>query len=489
MTARHAPALALLVLSAACVSPIVAPLRYEPVSPAPEEPFRAAPPDASPVAPNVPLAFRVTTLANGLRVVLVERHGLPIVATRIVVARGFADARAPLDTYGILHRLLEEGTARRSAEELAAAYARLGAPHRVFCEDDGVTVGTVVDAADLDEAVGLLAETVLTPRLGPNDVTDARRAWLRDFTVAANYAGRIVSRNVYTSLYGRAHPYGFARPPQSHTDGLTPEDFAALHARLFHPAHTTLIVVGDAMPAAVDAVAARWLGGWAPPEPAMERRPMPEPLPGPRVVLVVRRVESQVNASIAARGPAANEEDLPAMDVLAHVLGDVSSRLRGEVRVASGAAYIFGSRLHVERAASTLTVSGAFDAQKVVPALRTILDTLAETRARGVREPDFERARTTLLAEWRAQFSTADGLAAALDQAITRGLSLEAFAAYPDRVQAVTRADVQRVARRYLGDEALHIVVSGSDEVLRPLAGLGLGAPVRRDLWAEAEGP
>jgi zinc protease len=106
-----------------------------------------------------------------------------------------------------------------------------------------------------------------------------------------------------------------------------------------------------------------------------------------------------------------------------------------------------------------------------------------------VREPDFERARTTLLAEWRAQFSTADGLAAALDQAITRGLSLEAFAAYPDRVQAVTRADVQRVARRYLGDEALHIVVSGSDEVLRPLAGLGLGAPVRRDLWAEAEGP
>jgi len=494
MTAGRPPALALalalLSTIAGCVSPIVAPLRYEPVAPAPEEPFRAVPPDASPVPPRVPLLLRMTTLPNGLRVVLVERHGLPIISVRIVVARGSADTGAPGDTYAILERILQGGgTAQRSAAELSAAYAHLGAPHRVACGYDGVFVATVVGAEDLDQAVGLLAETATGPRLAGRDVADARRSWLHDFTVGANGAGSILSRNVDAALHGSLHPYGFARPQAPHTERVQPGDLAALHAQLFHPAQATLVVVGDATPAAVDAAAARWLGGWAPPSPSLERPPVPASIPGPRLVLVERRGSSQVHAAVAARGPAATGDDLAAVEVLARVFGGFSSRLRGEVRVESGAAYSFGAGLQRQRGSSTLTVSGALDAGKAVPALRTILDAIAEARTRGVREADFERARTTLLAEWRTRVSTSDGLASLVGEAIAHGASLEAFATYPDRIQAVTREDVGRAAQRYLGEEALHVVVVGPGDLRRSLEGLGLGAPVRHDLWAAPARP
>jgi zinc protease len=107
--------------------PIVAPLRYEPILLAPEEPFRARVPDASPVVPAVSLPWRVTTLANGLHVVHLERHALPIVSVHLVIERGVADVSASIDAYAILEDMLEAGTQDRSQDQLSAAYASLGA--------------------------------------------------------------------------------------------------------------------------------------------------------------------------------------------------------------------------------------------------------------------------------------------------------------------------------------------------------------------------
>ncbi len=134
-------ALALVALAGAATAcaggPMVAPLRYEPLAPLPDEAFRAAPPPASPVLPQAPLAFHRSRLANGLEVVFLERHTVPTLSVQLLGQRGAADVGAPIDAYGILRSALESGTASRSGTELSTAYARLGAPHRAFCGADG----------------------------------------------------------------------------------------------------------------------------------------------------------------------------------------------------------------------------------------------------------------------------------------------------------------------------------------------------------------
>jgi zinc protease len=479
--------LLLATLAAACSPPpIVAPLRYEPVPPAPEEPFRASPPDASPAPPSVPLPFQVKRLPNGLEVALLERHALPIVALQLVSERGFADAAIPLDAVGILQRVMQSGTARRRSQELALAYARIGAPHRAFLDPDGCGLAASSGSADLDTAVGLMAEAVIPPRLDPPAFAGMRAAWLADFASREGDSKGGVHRSVVAVLFGRGHPYGFARPARGHTEALAPHDLAMLHAQLFHPAHTTLIVVGDATPEAVAASATRWLGGWAPQSPPLPRVDVPAAGdPGARLVFIERRGTQQIDAAVVARGPAAASDDLLALQVLARLLGGNSSRLRGEVRVESGAAYRFGAGVASQRGGSFLHVDATLDADKAVPALRSILTAIAEIRAHGAPEPDLERARTSLLAGWRTQIASSEGLASAAATMLSHGLPVAAIEAYPQRLQAVTRDDVIRAARRYLGEGSIHVVVSGAPGVRGALAELGLGEPEQRDGWGD----
>jgi zinc protease len=464
----------------------VAPLRYEPVPPAPEEPFRAVPPDASPAPPSVSLPFQVSTLPNGLKVALLERHSLPVVAVQLVTERGSADSSSPVDAMGILRRVLESGTARRSQRDLALAYSRIGAPHRAFIGGDGCGVAVRIGAADLDAAVELMAEAVVFPRLDPRAFPGIRAAWLADFTNVGGDPKGGVQRNAAALLFGKGHPYGFWRPPPSHTDALRAEDVAALHARLFHPAHTTLIVVGDATAEAVSTAATRWLGGWSPPSPPQPRGEVAPPgMPGARVVFVQRRDSHQVDAAVVARGPSAESDDLLALQVLARLLGGTSSRLRGEVRVESGAAYRFGAGIASLRAGSMLIVEAALDADKAVPALRSILAAIAEARTRGVPEPDFERAKASVLATWRTQIASSEGLASLAAATLFHGLPLSAVEAYPQRLQAVTRDAVLHVAQRYLGEASLHVVVAGAAGVRDDLRALGMGEAERHDGWGE----
>ncbi len=240
-------------------------------------------------------------------------------------------------------------------------------------------------------------------------------------------------------------------------------------------------MVGDATPDAVIAGATRALGTWVSSSPVQPRPKLPEPSPAAaRVVFIERRGSLQADAAVAARGPGATSADVAALEVLSRLLGGFSSRLRGEVRMENGAAYNFGAYVVRHREATTVVVGGALDGNKAIPAIQSMLAAIAEARTRGVREADFERARTNLLAGWRARLATTEGLASLVVDTLAVGLPLESIATYPQRVQAVTSDDVRRVAQRYLADGDLRVVVGGAADVGKALGQLGLGNPERR---------
>jgi zinc protease len=333
--------------------------------------------------------------------------------------------------------------------------------------------------------MGLLAENAMTPRL--SEFARARLEMVRSQNNARYDATAMLFRNVARALFGRAHPYGFVNWGLPHTEAIRAEDIAALHADLFRPAHATLVVVGDATASDVERMAQRWFGSWAP-KPALPRPALPAPAQEPRVIVVERATGGQTEVAIAARGPS-TEKDYLALRLLARLFGGTSSRLRGQVRVEMGAGYAFGGKATVWRSASQLAIYGVFDVAKAPSAVRAMLAAIAEARTRGVRERDLERARTTILAEWRSAALSNQGAAKLAAESIEVGLPLESLAEFPRLMQSITREDVLRVAQRYLAEDSLHVVVVAEKSEHSKFADLGLGPVDARDSWTEPADP
>jgi predicted Zn-dependent peptidase len=441
---------------------LVAPLRYEPDPAAPDERFRATMPSASPVMPAVALPWRERTLDNGLRVVHLERRGAPIVSVRLVVARGHADAAAALDTYSILEELMQTGTAHRTARQLANEYAFAGGVWGTSFGPDSCSIVARGAAARFDDIVALVAETALQPRFSQPALATVRERWIADFASSRTNGELALARNASTLLFGRYHPYGFPVPHEAHARAIRLEDVAALHDRLFQPAHAALVVVGDVSAASVDAAAARQLGAWRAKAPPLARPPVPLPPAEPaRVVLVPLGAQAQVQVTVAAKVPPLSPGQLAALDVLAASLGGLSAPLRNHVRDAEAAAYVFDAETVRMRGAYLFLVGGSIERGKVDATVRAVLGALDLVRRSGIHPQVAADAKAALIARWRARASTNDGLASLVEATLARGGELGEVAAVPKLLDAVTPEDIRGVAGVHLGAENLRVVVVG----------------------------
>lgn len=487
-TARFvsAPILALSLVGCA-ERPIVAPLRYGSTPLAADEPFRARPPTSSATLPEVALAFDITSLPNGLTVVHVPRRGLPSVAIRLVITRGYADVWAPIDTAEILEMILRGGTQTRSAGDLAASYAGLGADHSVSCGPDGCALSADVGAADFDAALSLVAETAILPRFDPLEFSIVRTRWMFDYAGSQHSMRSSLGRNARVLLFGRSHPYGFAPFPSYHTRELTVKDVAALHAQLFRPAYAALVVVGDVTKEAVAASATRWLSGWA----SGAARPWPRPplttpeVSSRRVVIVNQGDVRQSSVWVGVTVPTADPTELAAVAVLLRAVGGLSSALREVVRDASGAAYAFNDEDEPLRGVTLAGFGGELDREKAEDTVKTIVAAIRKARTAGIPAGDVALAQTNLIAEWRERASTIRGLSSLTAEALERGVAPDDLAAWSARLAAVTPAAVNRAAQRYFSDASLRVVAVGDLRWLKHLNDLGLGDYQLRDGFAE----
>ncbi len=467
-------------------SAIVAPLRYEPVAPAEDQAFRASPPEAPAAAAPPELArWFQTTLPNGLRVALLPRHGLPVVAVSLVADRGAADVGAEIDATSLLARVLAASTDTKTTAEVGAAWARLGAACTASVQPDATSLTARLAAVDLEEGIGLIAASAKTGAVAERDLASARTSWLRDFKATGGNPALMAERNLLAAVFGPAHGYGFHKPSEDHTWAINGARIGSLRSELFRPSHATLVVVGDATPEEVTRIAARWLGGWvgAPAAPRPVRQAaLP---PGPRVVVASAGYLAHARGTVAVRLPRIAEDDLAAVDVLARMLGGLSSPLFHEVREDQGAAYAFGASVMRLREATLVSVNALLEPTQAANALARMVAAIRAVRATPPSAEAVELARGSAVGAYRTLLANDAGIAALASSAVARGLPLESVGAYPARLAAVTPADVARVASRYFGDDALHVVVVGDPRVIGDLSGLGLGPAVRRDAFAE----
>jgi len=290
---------------------------------------------------------------------------------------------------------------------------------------------------------------VLNSVFDPAELAREREVVFEEVRLNEDNPRSSLGRQLYKLLY-QGHPYG--RPvlgDAADLRGATQETLRGYYTRHYVPNNMTLVVVGPVEPTEVRAAAIAAFGSR--PAAGYARQPVapPAPLDGVRS-RSVERPERQTQLGLAWLAPPLGHADMAAVDVLGHILGGsrssrLNQALRERARLVSSISGWYGAL----QGAGALGITAQLEGGDQEAVERAIMAEIQRIKVDGATAEELARAITSSEAEREFSRETVEGLALAYGRAETTW-NLEAERGYVDRVRAVTRAQVQEAARRYL---------------------------------------
>ncbi|HVR10502.1 MAG TPA: pitrilysin family protein, partial [Thermoanaerobaculia bacterium] len=419
-------------------------------------------------------------LGNGLRLIAIERHTDPEVSLRLLLPAGaLHEPRAKAGLAGATADLLTQGTAGRTAQQIAYAIDSVGGRLDASSGADFTSVSEAVTADQLDLAIELLADVVLHPSFPPGELERWRRQSLSSLELARANPAYLANVAFQRLVYG-AHPYGSpARGTPESIRGLTRDDVAAFHREHYRPGGAILAVVGDFRPAPALAAIERAFGGWAggatPATPTS--RALELPAHARRQVLVVDKpdaVQTQIRVGQAAL--AYDDPDFFPAEVYGTMLGGGSfARLFQEIRVKRGLAYGAYCRFAKQLVGGSFAVSTSTKTASTVEALRVALEEVARMGAAPPPPAELEEAKAYLNGAFPLEIESAGDVANRVLDALAHGRDRAFLDTYRDRISAVTGADVQRFGRTRIHADRSVVVLVGNAAAFGPELAKQLG--------------
>jgi len=416
---------------------------------------------------DFPDTFR-TTLDNGLRVIVTPMPGRELVAASLALRSGAVDEPEAQGGATVLSaRGLTEGTEVRGAIELTEAAERLGASLHAESGWDATSAGVDVPESRLGPALDLLAEVVRRPSFPEDEIDRLRDERLTDLLQAKADPRRRADEAYIGTIYAPSSPYHRPSGGTSETvAGLTSAELRAVHARAANPRHAALVVAGDVANDAVVGLARSLFGDWSGDAPAGATAIDDTPARDSRQVRVIHRpgaVQSEIR--IGRPAVARHTPDYHALSVMAAILGGLfNSRLNMNLREEKGYTYGASAGFDLRRARGPFTARAAVNTEVTVPAIQEFLKELDRIREAPVSDTELRAARDFLIGVFPLRFETPGPVAGSLAGLFIHDLPDDELERYRAAVEAVSAADVQRVAREHIRPEAAAIVLVGDHE-------------------------
>ncbi|MBL8255991.1 MAG: insulinase family protein [Pseudoxanthomonas mexicana] len=415
------------------------------------------------VPATFPAAER-TTLANGMKLVVARREGVPVVNMTMVLDTGvpvdFASIK--LGTGSLAMGLLDEGTRTRSGEQLVDALANLGATLQSGGGGETSYVSLSALKPTLREALDIYADVIVNPAFAQPDIDRLKGQTRAGIAASKQDPGRMASRISSTLLFGADHPYGRLMG-EADADALTREDVAAFHARWFHSNNATLVVTGDTTLAEirplVEAAFAKWNPG-AVPETLVPTSVGPD---RSVVYLIDKPGTPQTVIRTALVAPVRKDGDAIAREAFNTVLGgSFTSRLNMKLREEKGWAYGAGSGIDGGRGSQVFSARSSVQADKTAESMVEMAKVLADIAGnRPVDADELAVARDDMSLGLTSAWSTSAGVGSYLMDQQVYGLPDDYYAHYAGKVAGITLDAVHREAAGLLGKRPLTWVVVG----------------------------
>lgn len=445
------------------VAATVALATIAPLAPLTAQVDRSTPPKLGP-APELKLPPVVTrTLPNGLRLMVVERHKLPIADFVLVVPTGAtANPANQAGVAGLAADMLTEGTTTRTALQIADQIGFLGIALGAESGWDATTVSLTTPTAQLDSALALFADVSLHPTFPATEWKRIKEERLTSLLQLKDRGPSIANRVFPAVLYGQNNPYGRpASGTEASVGAMTDADVRAFYTAHFLPNQATLIAVGDVTAADLERRIGALFGGWAKGNETTVTVPTPQAAAPTTIYLVDKPGAAQSSFRIGSVGVARSTPDYFPLQVMNTALGgSFTSRLNQELREVKGYTYGAFSGFEMRRAAGPFTAQAEVVSAKSDSALIDFMSELRQIRD-TIPTTELTKTKRYIELELPSAFETTGDIANRLTAVALYGLPLDYFNHYVANIEAVTQGDVQRVAQKYIDPSHMAIVIVG----------------------------
>ena len=428
----------------------------------------AAGPEVSPATPAI-ADFR---LANGLRVLVAPTEGVPLVSARLGFDAGTRDDGALPGLATMTAGLLTQGTATRTAPEIAAEIEGLGASVGAGAGVDFTNVYANAPADVFPQTLVLMADVVRNPAFAADELERQQSQTLDGLRVALSQPGQIASQSVGRVIYGDA-PYG---APGSGTVTSVPrlarEDVVNFHRAHFAPDDATLVFSGAITPEQARTLAEQAFGDWRGDGEVASRVADPSGAPlAPRVVVIDQPGAGQAAVVAAIRGVSRTDANYFPLSLGNTLLGGgYSSRLNQEVRIKRGLSYGAGSSLGARADEGVFTASAQTRNDAVPEVAALILEEIGRMGSERVSEAELSPRRAVMIGGFGRSLETVDGLGGFIASLALYDLPMSELAAYAGNVRAVTPEQIESAFARHLpGSEASLVIVGDAAQFLEAL--------------------
>jgi predicted Zn-dependent peptidase len=403
-------------------------------------------------------------LANGLHLLVLEDRRVPQITFQIIIpgAGGYFD---PPDKVGLATytaSLMREGTKSRTSAQISEALETIAATLTMssgFSGPNATMFGSAL-TENFDKLMDLTADVLLNPAFPADEWDRLRTRTKAMLQQQRTQPGFLASETFNRVLFG-THPASRVTTTAATLDAMTPDAIADFHRTRFVPDHAAIAFAGDISLDEARKLVESKLGSWkkaGTPKPTVTDPPSAG---GPKVYLVARPNSVQTTFYVGTHSMRRADPDYAALTVANRVLGGVMGRLFRHLREEKGYTYGIGSNFSATSHVGSWFASTSVRTEVTEPALNDLLAEIAELRDKPIPDQELADAKRALVASFALSLENPGQLLGYYIDTWLYGLPSDYWDAYPGRIEEVTAARAQEVARKYLDPARLQIVAVG----------------------------
>jgi zinc protease len=418
-------------------------------------------------------AFQRATLANGLKIILAERHSIPLVRLSLLVDAGYAaDQFAVPGTASLAMSMLDEGTSTGTSLQINDELALLGAELGVGSNLDTsfVTLSALKDR--LDASLDIFADVILHPSFPEGDFQRLQKLQIAEIQQEKDSPEGMALRVFPKLVFSSDHAYGNPLSGSGYETSvakLTRNDMVRFHQTWFKPNHATLVVVGDTNLSELKPKLEKFFRGWEGGQvPAKNISSVPLKKSAVFILDKPDAPQSFVMAGHAA--PSSADPDDIAIETMNTILGgEFVSRINMNLREDKHWSYGANSFLAGARGQRPFIILAPVQADKTKEAIAEIEQELEGILGqKPVTREEFENAKSTEVLQLPGQWETMASVESSLEKIVQYGLPDDHYQKFPTRVRQLTLDDVAKAAKKTVHPENVQWVVVGDRAKVEP---------------------
>jgi zinc protease len=416
-------------------------------------------------------------LPNGLKVIVIEHHELPVVAFRLVLKSGSTyDPTGKAGLANLTAGLLRKGTQTKNATQIAEEIDFVGGTLGAGADWDATFATCRLLNKYFDTGLGLLADIVLNPTFQEDEIERLRKQTIAGIKQQKDDPGSVAEENFRKFVFGE-HPYG---QPQEGTEesvsGITQEDIMNFHKTYYVPNNAILAVVGDVKTDEVLKKVKSKFGSWERRDFVTPDLGQPSQIKGRQILLVDKPDLTQSYIDMGHFGIDRKSPDYFPVRVMNYILGGggFASRLMEEVRAKRGLTYGIYSNFDSYRLKGAFEVSTFTRIDSTLGAIQATLDQIKRIRTEKVSDKELSETKSFYTGYFPLQFETPEQIATQILNVEIYDLGEDYIQNFRKNVSAVTADDILRVAQKYLDPDNIKlVVVSKADELKTGMESFG----------------